>query len=359
MIIAEKMKRDWNQRARHHARFWIATEDYQTEEIFARSGETTARALLATIQRHYQFSWKVLDIGCGIGRVLKALGPYFHQLCGVDVSSAMIAQSKSWLADCPHIHTMENSGVDLREFPDSSFDLAYSYVTFQHMPRPVFERYLGEINRILTPKGYLAFQLPIGYFHDVPLEDTIGIRSYPNQEIEEMLHRNGLKFLTHPVSDPEFTHLPDPFNHHFRLAQKMDSIRPVTSMEWADLEQPHFVSELDKHLYAIYADDCARKGSPQEGIHTLQALVKNSPDYIAGWLQLATLLLETGQLHIALGTMHEFTTRHPHYHEGRRVLKQLLHKCSHPGFFSAPSLPTSHQVDLSNSSRAIPTFTDK
>jgi SAM-dependent methyltransferase len=91
MIIAEKIKQDWNQRAQHHARFWIATEDYQTEEKFAQSGKDTARALLATLSGLHHASWKVLDIECGIGRVLKALAPHFHQLFGVDVSSAMIA----------------------------------------------------------------------------------------------------------------------------------------------------------------------------------------------------------------------------------------------------------------------------
>lgn len=86
-----------------------------------------------------------------------------------------------------------------------------------------------------------------------------------------MLHRNGLEFLTQPTSDPEFTNLPDPFNHHFRLPQKIDPMHPFVSTDWAELEQPHFISELDKHLYAIYADDCARKGNPQEGIHTTKA----------------------------------------------------------------------------------------
>jgi len=43
MNIAEKMKRDWDQRAEHHARFWIATENYQTEEVFANLGRTPHR----------------------------------------------------------------------------------------------------------------------------------------------------------------------------------------------------------------------------------------------------------------------------------------------------------------------------
>ena len=55
----------------------------------------------------------MLDIGCGIGRVLKHLAPYFQELVEVDVSSEMIAQSKIWLADHPQITTYETSGFDL------------------------------------------------------------------------------------------------------------------------------------------------------------------------------------------------------------------------------------------------------
>ena len=328
MIIAEKMKQDWDQRARHHARFWIATEDYQTEEKFARSGQVTAEALLATLPCPYQNSWKVLEIGCGIGRVLKALAPNFHQLWGVDVSSEMIAQSKRWLADAPHIETCETSGVDLKEFPPSFFNLVYSYVTFQHIPRPVFEQYLGEIHRVLAPKGFLAFQLPIGPFRDAPLEDTIEIRSYPILEIQEILQRNGLGFYHQPSSAP------DPHSHQFLLAQKTGMIHPTVDVGWIELEQPHFVSELDNHLYATYADNCANSGNYQEGIHTLETLVKRNPNYIAGWLRLGTLLIERGHLRQALVTMKKLTTLHPGYQEGHRVFKLLLEKCHNSDLLS-------------------------
>jgi len=144
------------------------------------------------------------------------------------VSSEMIAQSKIWLADHPQITTYETSGVDLQEFPYNRFDLVYSYVAFQHMPRPVFTRYLGEIHRAMTPNGYLAFQLPIGHFRDVPLEDTIAIRSYPIQEIEEILRRNGLGFLNHTPSDLKSNDRSDPLTHRFHLAQKIGPVRPLT-----------------------------------------------------------------------------------------------------------------------------------
>jgi SAM-dependent methyltransferase len=312
---------------------------------------------LVTLPEHYQDGWKVLDIGCGIGRVLKALAPHFHQLYGIDVSSEMIAQSKIWLADVPHIQTFETSGADLRGFPDAYFHLVYSYVTFQHLPRPVLEQYFGKIHRVLVPNGYLAFQLPIGPFMDVPLEDTIGIRSYPLQEIEERLQRNGLAFL-HPLSSRpgKSSQLTNPFSHCFHLAQKIGSVCSHPSVDWVELAQPTFVTELDKQLYAVYADDCARTGNPQEGIQTLQTLVNIHPDYLPGWLQLATLFIETAQLQQALFTLKELTTLFPWYRKGQITFQNMLKQCSAQGvgYFTSLSTDSQHTEPPFHISQAIP-----
>ena len=330
MNIAEKMKQDWDQRAQHHARFWIATENYQTEEVFAQSGQETAQALLKTIAGLHQPSWKVLDIGCGIGRVLKPLATHFQTLIGIDVSPTMIAQSKSWLAEHPHVSTFENSGVDLREFKDQSFNLVYSYVAFQHMPRPVFEHYLLEINRVLLPEGYLAMQLPIGQHSDEPIEDTIGIRSYSFKEIAQKLQRNGLTFCNKSHGQPTETTLTQPIDHGFHLIKKIQTIQHPTTVKWVQIKNPQHPSPLDMHLYETYADDCIKSGRPQEGIRTLRSLVQQNPQHLLGWLQLAALLLETGQVQQAVTTLQELTALHPRYQEGQASLQRLLQKCRNP-----------------------------
>jgi SAM-dependent methyltransferase len=323
MNIAEKMKMDWNQRAQHHAQFWIATENYRTDEDFGQSGDTTAKALLAALGGLYQPSWKVLDIGCGIGRVLKPLAKNFQALIGIDVSSTMIAQSKIWLSELPHITTFETSGVDLQIFEDQTFNLVYSYVAFQHMPRPVLEQYLGEINRVLTPDGYLALQLPIGENCDVQIEDTIGIRSYPFSEIERKLSDNGLAFLDKTAFDEASLHSHLPFDHRFHVIQKIQSKIPDLKVEWAPIQHPHHSSPLDIHLYETYAENCVKLGKAQEGIQTLESLVQRNPEHLPGWLRLTTLFLECGYVQQAIRTLENLTTLHPQYHEGQAILHRL------------------------------------
>jgi len=117
------------------------------------------------------------------------------------------------------------------------------------------------------------------------------------------------------------------------------------------LKRPHFVSELDIHLYATYADNCARAGNHQEGIQTLQALVKKNPDYVAGWLRLATVLIETGQLEQALDTLKDLTTLHPCYREGQIIFQNLLKKCANPRPAFLTPLPINNQTSQNERSK--------
>ena len=116
MNITAKMKRDWNHRAKHDARYWVATEHFQNDKEFSQSGDDTAKAILSLLAPYSDPSWSVLDIGCGIGRVLKPLACHFKHLVGIDVSGEMISQSKNWLTGIDNVETLETSGVDLQPF---------------------------------------------------------------------------------------------------------------------------------------------------------------------------------------------------------------------------------------------------
>jgi SAM-dependent methyltransferase len=185
------MKADWNRRARSHAQFWVATGHHESDATFAQSGESDAQALLSMLAPYHRASWRALEIGCGIGRLLKTLAPQFCYLHGVDVSGEMIRRSRQYLAGIGNVETTESSGTDLQQFTSGCFDLIYSYVAFQHMPEEVFGRYVNESNRLLKVDGYLLFQIYLGDSRHLSIYDTFTVRVYERETLYRRLESAG------------------------------------------------------------------------------------------------------------------------------------------------------------------------
>ena len=58
---------------------------------------------------------RVLDIGCGIGRIEKYLAPRVGEMCAVDVSGRMIARARERLAGLPNVRLREVGRASCRE----------------------------------------------------------------------------------------------------------------------------------------------------------------------------------------------------------------------------------------------------
>jgi SAM-dependent methyltransferase len=101
-----------------------------------------------------------LDFGCGVGRLTQALGDYFDEVYGIDISTEMqrLASEQNSHGDrCRYLH---NATDDLSSLHNNPFDLVYSRITLQHMPPLYSKRYLKEFLRVLARDGILVFQLP-------------------------------------------------------------------------------------------------------------------------------------------------------------------------------------------------------
>src|ERR1700731_2584739 len=119
----EKMRSDWDQRARENARYYVSTgkKDWTDEEFF-RSGEQTVSEEILTdminiCQGKDPKDMRVLEIGCGAGRLTGALANLFGEVHAVDVSGEMIARARQALADKPNAHVYQNNGYDLAVVP--------------------------------------------------------------------------------------------------------------------------------------------------------------------------------------------------------------------------------------------------
>jgi protein-L-isoaspartate O-methyltransferase len=154
----EKMRADWDARARENARYYVntATEEW-TDETFFASGERTVTEEILTdminiCQGREPKQMKVLEIGCGAGRVTRALANLFGQVHAVDVSGEMVAQATRAVAQFPGAHVYQNNGMDLSIIPGQDFDFAFSTIVFQHIPS-------REVSRLLRPGALFKFQV--------------------------------------------------------------------------------------------------------------------------------------------------------------------------------------------------------
>ncbi len=113
---------------------------------------------------------RALDIGCGIGRLEQALSPRLGALCGIDVSSEMIAVARRRCASLPNVTLSECSGTDLRAWEDGSFDLVFAVDSFPYLVQsgmPLVAAYFSEAARVLRDGGEFIV-LNFSYREDDP-----------------------------------------------------------------------------------------------------------------------------------------------------------------------------------------------
>src|SRR5579862_329920 len=114
----QKMRDDWDQRARENARYYVATgtKDWTDEEFFASGERTVAEQILNDTENICQGKlpdvMRVLEIGCGAGRVTRALANVFGEVHAVDVSGEMVRQATVALRDRPNAFVYQNNGKD-------------------------------------------------------------------------------------------------------------------------------------------------------------------------------------------------------------------------------------------------------
>lgn len=112
---------------------------------------------------------EILDLGCGPGGLWKSkanLIPDGWHLTLTDISSGMLEEAKSNLAEVPH--PFEFAVVDAKEIPfgDAQFDAVIANHMLYHVPDR--SRALSEIRRVLKPGGALyASTVGIGHMREL------------------------------------------------------------------------------------------------------------------------------------------------------------------------------------------------
>ena len=100
---------------------------------------------------------RLVEIGCGIGRLTRALAPHMEDTLGLDVSAGMIAEARRRSEGVARLRYAVGSGRDLGGVPDGGTDLVLvadvmPYLVEAHLA----ESHVAEAARILRPGGALA-----------------------------------------------------------------------------------------------------------------------------------------------------------------------------------------------------------
>lgn len=186
------MKRDWDERARTDAKWFINPSGLrQSDSEFDKSGAIAVEQLVIydldlLAPSRDSTRMRVLELGSGIGRMTRFLAELFAEVHATDVSGEMIRLAKTRLSDLNNIEFHETSGYDFASLPSEYFDLVFSAFVFEHVPSiEIIRSNLSDAFRVLKPGGSLKFQansLTAFDFEEIEKDTWMGA-SMPESEI--------------------------------------------------------------------------------------------------------------------------------------------------------------------------------
>ena len=189
---SHEMKRDWNERARHDAKWFIYPRGFLlSDEAFDATGASEVEHLVrADIDLlaggRDPASLVLLELGCGIGRMTGHLARLFREVYATDVSGEMIHQAQTRLGRLQNVRFTETNGYDFAGLPDESVDIAFSAFVFQHVPSTeIISATLRDAFRVLRTGGAFKFQtnsLTSFDFEEIEKDTWMGA-SYPEPMI--------------------------------------------------------------------------------------------------------------------------------------------------------------------------------
>jgi len=198
--IRERMRADWDDRARTEGRSCIASgrTGWTDEEFFASGRENVRDHILTDMEDICRGvepkQMRIVEIGCGAGRMTRALAALFGEVHAVDISPEMIRLAREALGGLPNVHLYVNNGADLSVLPDPPFHFAFSFIVFQHIPdKTIIENYVAEVRRLLEPGALFKFQVEGGPAAGRSPEDTWHGASFTEDELRELAERHGFE----------------------------------------------------------------------------------------------------------------------------------------------------------------------
>jgi SAM-dependent methyltransferase len=148
---AKNYKAFWDQKATTTTGALIAVDGSANEDVARLTGAYTARQVECALALTPED--RVLELGCGVGRIGRELAPKVAHWEGADISANMLGVARERLAGLSNVGLTELKRTSLEALPSASFTKAYCVAVFIHMDKEDFFLYLEELARVLVPGG--------------------------------------------------------------------------------------------------------------------------------------------------------------------------------------------------------------
>lgn len=159
-MIFNNTDKEWEEFGKRDPYFGVLTHqkyrkenlDQDNREDFFQTGALYIDHVLGVIRKHIDPLFaprRVLDFGCGVGRLTIPLARVAHSVTGIDVSESMLLEARG---NCK-IHSVDNVDLVLADDRlsrlDHQYDLIISFIVFQHIPPHRGERiFLNLLSRL-------------------------------------------------------------------------------------------------------------------------------------------------------------------------------------------------------------------
>lgn len=157
------MRRFWDRRAREDAFYFIDSRlryrDPDLDEFWA-GGEAVLLNLERVLGVAVEPADTVVEIGCGVGRITRALATRAERVLALDVSAVMLERARGLNPALDNVDWLHGDGTSLAGVEDGCAQACVSQVVLQHIPDPaVTLGYVREIGRVLADGGWAAVQV--------------------------------------------------------------------------------------------------------------------------------------------------------------------------------------------------------
>ena len=137
---------------------FYAQFDEDSRVLTSRQGQLEYRTTMECIRRHAPAGGKLLEIGAGTGRYSIALAREGFEVTALELVEHNLEQLRKNGSGLTNLHAHQGDALDLRRFPDETFDMTLVLGPMYHLYDPQDVRTaIREAIRVTKKSGVLLF----------------------------------------------------------------------------------------------------------------------------------------------------------------------------------------------------------